>query len=600
METLAPQPLPPEIRVERRAPGDLRYVLPRRPLGNYRWLGVAPLVFGLIALSFAWEWYATLVQMQMQAFSLIFGILGALCIGSSIVVPIAIGVAMIWGHSSIEIRGSQLWSIEHVGPFRWGRKWPLAQIRQLQVERSSNESSAQAPSANSPLARFAAIRIETAAGKPRLGTIGYPREWLLPLAHELAAQVRAVQADLSDPRALDKPQVNVVDVVEVVHDRAPAQRFDQPAGSSIVMTEQPGSLTFDVPPAGIKRGTAGLFVFACFWLAFMAVVSCALVGEFVRPAPQRPQTNLWASISLLSLFWLVGIGLMLGALHMARRRASVAVAEGRCLIVQVGLFGEKKRVWESGELSVVQVGPSGMEDNDQPVMELQFIPRKGQKFGILSARDVPELEWLATRLTKVLDLLPAHPGAVFVASVDAKPSDSNVVCEQMPGVLTFSIPRSRLFGLPLFFWIIAIIWNGGVAVAIGLTNANNGLDNSPSALAIISVFGVIGLGLIGGAIHMTIRRAEIAFAAGRLLVLQFGLFGKRRREWAVEELAAIRSAVSNTKLNDRPLMWLQIVPAGGKTVSLLTGRDDKELAWIATLLRGALKLPAQTDQERGV
>jgi hypothetical protein len=114
------------------------------------------------------------------------------------------------------------------------------------------------------------------------------------------------------------------------------------------------------------------------------------------------------------------------------------------------------------------------------------------------------------------------------------------------------------------------------------------------------VFGVIGLGLIGGAIHMTIHRAEIAFAAGRLLVLQFGLFGKRRHEWAMEELVAIRAAASDTSVGKRSLMQLQIVPTGGKTVSLLTGRDDQELAWIATLLRGALNLPAETDQERGV
>jgi hypothetical protein len=596
MESSTPLPLPPEIHVERRAPEDVRYVLPRRPLGNYRWLAVAPLVFGLVGLSFAWDWFAPLVQMQMQAFSLIFGVLGALVIGSSIIVPIAIGVAMVWGHSSIEIRGSQLWAIEHVGPFRWGRKRPLAQIRRLQVESASNEGSAHAPRANSPLARFAAIRIETAAGKPRLGAIGYPREWLLPLAHELAAQVRAAQPDLSDLRALSEPQVSVIDV-EVVDDRAPTQRFNQPAGSSIVMTQQPGSLTFEVPPARIRRGTAGLFVFACVWLGFSTLIGYSMVFGQGQPAGGN---NLWLVAFAMAAFWTVGIGLVLGALHMARRRAAIAVAEGRCLIIQAGLFGETKQVWEAGELTSVQVGPNRMDDDGRPVLELQFIPRNGRKFGVLSARDVPELEWLATRLTQALELAPARPEPALLGDIDTKPPDSNVVCEQMPGAVTFSIPRSRLFGLPLFFWIFAIFWNGVVA-AMALEDAKNGFDNSLFALAMLIVFGGIGLGLIGTAIHMTIRRAEIAFAAGRLLVLQFGgLFGKRRHEWAVEELAAIRVAASDTSVGNRPLMQLQIVPTGGKPVSLLTGRDEQELAWIATVLRRELNLPAETEAERGV
>jgi hypothetical protein len=596
MKSTASQPLPPEIHVEQVSPNRVRYVLPRRPLGAYRWLAAAPFAFALLGLCFFWGWFAAIAQAQgpatlaIGAFSALFGI-------GAVIVPIAIGAAMAWGHSSIEIRGDQLWAIEHVGLFRWGRRRPLAQIRRLEVSSSSKSSSSGPPSSTSPLSRFAAIRIATVRGKPRMAAIGYPREWLLPLAHELARQVGAAQHAPFDPAATAEAPVEVVNVVEVVDDLGPVERLQQPADSRIVMTEQPGSVSFEIPPAGIKRGAGGLFAFACIWIAFMTVCTTVVIYEFSKPAQQPQLTNAFAVIPFLGVFWLVGIGMMLAALNMARRRAAIAVADGRCLVIQAGLFGEKKQVWEAGELTAVQVGYSGIEVNERPLMQLQFIPRAGKKFGVLSGRDQAELEWLATHLTNNLGLVATRTGAAMLTDVDAQPPDSDAVCEQRPGALTISVPRRPWRKGPLGWWIGAVLWNALIASAMtafvifGWKNATQSLF----PLAFMSVFALTGFALIGMAVHMTIQRAEIAFAADRLLVLRFGLFGKRRNEWAVEELAAVRAAASGTTVNNRRLMQLQIVPIAGKTVALFTGRADQELAWIATVLRRVLKLPAETD-----
>jgi hypothetical protein len=557
-------------------------------------MAVVPLFFAMIFLSFGWGWFAALAQAPLPAISLIFRAFGALFVGSAVIPLIAISMGMIWGHSSIEIRGDQLCAIEHVGLIRWIRRRPLAQVRRLEVSSSNKRNSSQRPSATSPLSRLAAIRIETLRGKPRMAAIGYPREWLLPLAHELARKIGTAQHDPFDPSASAEPQVDVVNVVEFVDDLEPVQRLQQPAGSRIAMTEQPGSLTFEVPPAGIKRGTSGLFGFACIWLAFMAVFTSVFFHGLFKPV-QQPQP--WLFALDVGLFWLTGIGMLLAALNMARRRAAIAVADGRCLVIQTGLFGEKKKVWEAGELTTVQVGPSGMEVNDIPVMELQFIPCVGKKFGVLSARDEAELEWLATHLTKALSLAPTRAGTPMLTDVDTQPPESDVACQQLPGALTISVPPQAWRKGPLGWWIVAILWNSIIGTAMtafvifGWKNAAESLF----PMAVLSLLGIVGIGLIGAAIHASIHRAEIAFAAGRLLLLRFGLFGERRDEWAVEELAAVRASASNTTVNNRRLMQLQIVPIRGKTVTLLTGRDDQELAGIATLLRRALKLPAETD-----
>jgi hypothetical protein len=42
-------------------------------------------------------------------------------------------------------------------------------------------------------------------------------------------------------------------------------------------------------------------------------------------------------------------------------------------------------------------------------------------------------------------------------------------------------------------------------------------------------------------------------------------------------------------------MQLQILPKNQKDITLLTGRDERELAWLATVLRRALNVPAETE-----
>ncbi len=359
------------------------------------------------------------------------------------------------------------------------------------------------------------------------------------------------------------------------------------------MTEQPGSVTFEIPPSGMKGGAKALFLFACVWLAFMAVFTAvAIFGIAKQGQPPPSIAGMIFGTLFVGLFWLIGIGMMLGAQQMARWRAAIAVANGRCLVVQVGLFGEKKQSWEPGELSVVQVGPSGMEINEKPVMQLQFVPRAGKTFGVLSARDMPELEWLATKLTKALGLA----SDLLTADIETQPADSDVACQQRPDGLSISVPRQAWGKGPGGWWFMALVWNAFIWTAlVGIVFFKSGsLAEILFPLAILSIFVIVGLVLIGVALHMSIRRAEIAFANGRLLVLQFGLFGTRRHEWGVEELGAIRAGNSGTSVNNRRLLQLQIVPRQGKSVALLTGRDDRELAWIATMLRHALQLPADT------
>ncbi len=606
MEAPSPLPLPPEIRVEQLSPGDVRYVLPRRPLGKYRWFAVVPLVFAFIAMTFLWGWFAAIAGWPAQMPDLVgmlFVAIGLVSAVPMVLLPIALSVAMVWGHSEIEIRGGQLWCGEYVGILRWRRRRQLADIQRLVVCSSAGEG-LDIPHDQRTAGETCCHSRGNGPWQTAVGSNQLPAQWLVPLAHELARHVQAAQPELSTATAASDPHAEVVElrkIVEVEHDRLPGVRFEQPVGSLIVMTEQAGSLTFEVPPAGIKRGSAGLFFFACLWLAFMAVFTTMAVVALVQGnQPQQPQPNelpSWTLIPFILFFWLIGAGLMLGALRMAqarghcRGRRPLSGGTGRLVRRKEAGLGSRRideRAGRSQRHGGQRQAGDGAAIHSVAGQEIRRAvgPRPA---GTRMARDAIDA---SARLGTA-----AH-GAAMLADVDVKPANSDATYEELPGTLTISIPRSRLRRGPLAFWIFAAFWNGlnvAVATPFVLAARKDAIGESLFPFAMMSLFGLIGLVLIGVAMHMTIRRAEIAFAASRLLVLQFGLLGKRRHEWAVEELAAIRGAASGTSVGNQPMMQLQIVPINGKTVSLLTGRDDQELAWIATVLRRALKLPAETE-----
>jgi hypothetical protein len=177
--------------------------------------------------------------------------------------------------------------------------------------------------------------------------------------------------------------------------------FARPADTQIKIERFPDGLTIEVPPAGLWGGTHGLFFFALLWNGFMAVFSVLMLGVFFGGEAKKDQ-SVWLVPGLLSLFWLVGIGILLGSLNMGRRRAAIAVTGGSLMLIQTGIFGSKQRDWAAGRVSAIRPGPSGMTVNDKPVLELQIYDSGRHKFGLLGGRRDDELRWLGHELRTAL------------------------------------------------------------------------------------------------------------------------------------------------------------------------------------------------------
>jgi hypothetical protein len=594
--------LPPEIKIEQLLPVGCRYILPRRELGTWRWSGLIPILFGLGGLAFAVNWFAAAgagLQQGPAFFQVISALLGIPVFFAMGCVPLAIGLGILFGHSEVEVSSGRLCTIERVGMLRWRRARPIDEVQRFVVGNVKNvrEGASQVPAS---LRDLSCIRIEWVQKKLWLAAPGYPRAWVIAMADALAEQCHLATAPES--LLVDAPAAARIEVIEDSLEPGTTERLTQPSTSKIVLEETADGLTFNVPPAGLMKGSAGLFFFALIWLGFMVFFTGGVF--FAANGPQLQKDGIWVMLGIfafISLFWAVGIGMMVAAVNMGGRRAGIVVDGERLMVLKTSIFGSKTEEWQRDALRAIRVGPSGMESNDVPVLELQIHPKSGKKFGLLSGRDTDELEWMATHLRRSLGMPQrADNGAINLPDVTQQPTKSRVVYEPLPDGLMLSVPRAGLGAGCRGMWVFAFVWNVFMTIFTSIFVAAGAMhDGSAIFLCLfLSVFWCIGIALLATALHMSLRTAELAVSGGRLFVLRKGLLGKSKREFEPEAISCVRAGPSTTSVNGQPLIELQIVPREGSSLNLLNGRDQEELAWMATLLRQSLGVPAEVVEER--
>jgi hypothetical protein len=378
---------------------------------------------------------------------------------------------------------------------------------------------------------------------------------------------------------------------------------EQPADSKAVLETHADGLTITVPPAGVWRGSAGLFSFSLMCLAFALVAGGGLL------ASGRMKGVGWKELvevyGILLFHLVIGVSLLLGAINMGKRQAVFAMVGETLIVLQTGIFGSKRQKWKRAQIAGIRTGPSGMESetstgvawndwsisrvNRTPVIELQILLHSGKKFGMLAGREEPELEWMATVLHCALDVL--HPNAVRERS--EQPADSKAVLETHADGLTITVPPAGvwrgskgLFSSSLLVLAFTLVLGGVVAAAIGGRMEEVGWRE-----LVLLLFPAVGIGMLLGAINMGTRRAVFAVVGETLMARQTGIFGSKRRKWKREQIADIRTGRSRMDSNRTRVIELQIVRHSGKKFRMLAGREVPELQWLATVLRSALRVP---------
>ncbi|HMP01760.1 MAG TPA: hypothetical protein PKC45_04580 [Gemmatales bacterium] len=173
-----------------------------------------------------------------------------------------------------------------------------------------------------------------------------------------------------------------------------------------------------------------------------------------------------------------------------------------------------------------------------------------------------------------------------------QPEQSTIVCERFPDGVTLTIPpvgvrRQKLMGPAMVLLLV------GIGLLVGPYAATQ-LFNAKPPVAFLAVMGSIvtlmGLGCLLGAINMGRRQAVLAKVGDQLWVLQTGLFGARRHEWALPDVRQIRVGPSGLKINEQAVPELKIETQSGERTGPLAGGPVEELLGLADVRARAVGL----------
>ena len=224
------------------------------------------------------------------------------------------------------------------------------------------------------------------AGSPLWIAPLYPPAMLVPLV-DLLTQVAA------------QTGVKIRDTLAAMDDASIAG--EPPPKTRVTIREYGEGFAIDAPPAGLIKGTHGLFFFSVVWL-----VLCAVIFVVV---PLSTGGVFSGGLLIFALFGLlfIGVGLAIlgAAIHMGRQRIMLAANPKVLGLRQISPFGRRERRIPLAEIAAIRMGPSGMKVNNRPVMELQIYLRgTGEKIGCLSQLTEEELEWIAAVLRRRLKI----------------------------------------------------------------------------------------------------------------------------------------------------------------------------------------------------
>jgi hypothetical protein len=391
------EPLPAEIRVTELQGGGARFTLPRRRLTTLRRFGMEPLAFGsgVAFLAAVWTVGVTLILVNTDGPWAIYALGGLLwLIGVSFffagLVIVGGGAVTLIGRTVIELRGGRLWVTERlVGPMRQ-RMRRIEHLRRFRIVRVPRLGTSE------PEATEAALLVaECGERKAMWIATGYAYKWLAALAAELAR--RCESHGRLEP-------IEVVTVVAASHPRP--DRDEPPPESRTVLSVHGDGVTITLPRPGLWRGARGWLLSGLIWLGLLeAFTSLALTSNKLGWAA-------WIAIwAFRMVYWSVGALILTTGIYIGQRRAVLAVAAGRLLVLESGRFGTRRYEWTAeGIASVVAAtsGLAGWEHHTQ--VELLVHGRNGETWRLLAGRDRAELEWVATQLRRALGCGPALPG----------------------------------------------------------------------------------------------------------------------------------------------------------------------------------------------
>lgn len=181
---------------------------------------------------------------------------------------------------------------------------------------------------------------------------------------------------------------------------------ERPFDAWSILRRDEGRLVIHQPAHGVRAATIGLLAFATFWLAFIAFWTAGALGFLFQGGKPQPVNVLFACFSIP--FWLVGFGMLAGALWMARGSRSLSIdavqlaTELRCMAFR------RTRVLERDQVQCARLGtPLTSKEGQPPVPFVEVVFTKGSFK--LPADSEAERTWLIAEINDFLQQVPYDP-----------------------------------------------------------------------------------------------------------------------------------------------------------------------------------------------
>lgn len=601
----------------------MRWTLPKRRLGWMHHGGWLLVAIGLIpVMTLVFLLVQVLVTKQMAGPSLTFGWIGGgfgLLLGF-IFGPrlIRLGFVIAMAHTEVEFhRGTgraRVVTREVAGPVRWTRRRDASKLKSiiLSVHDTTNRPPKDGrhrvrlgPDSAFGLSGLVATQHNEPGRWPI--AIAYPPDLVRPIVDELEALL-GDGADGSAPITFEEKSERPFEDDEP-ETPDPTRVPEPPADTTIVVTRREGELSFEIPAEGYLKGSSGLGCFGLFWNGFMLVFSVGAIIGLINNSwtnssgAPATTTDKFLIAGFLLLFWAVGIGLSSFAYVMGNRRSTIDVVGDALLITRHSPMKSAIHEFTADQIDSIKAGPSGVEVNDEPVLELQIrlhepIPgskKRGEaarKLGMLMQRSDEEVKWIAAELNAALASYKSAHATESPGNWDDDPHlalapDSKIRFEPKPGGVRIDVPEGGFFrGSNGLGPMAAIVMLAAVGAGTGMHLFGHGVP-----WIILSFVTLVCLAMGWIAVVFGGRRATLDARGGRLTVERRSPMRSMTHVFEPGEIASIKAAESGTVINGEPVLQLVINRVDGGTgehIRMLGQRRNDEVRRVAAELRRAL------------
>lgn len=298
------------------------------------------------------------------------------------------------------------------GFFRWTQRRKKASIRNIKVDVTSKikikpRKSGHRLRESSALKNSTREGVIVSADGARRNMIiagGYDRDILIPLAHALAEKCSTDVASILSADVKDHaPKVEIVppskNIEPIATDTRHETTVEKPASSNAILVDDGRNVTIVLPPMGLLKN-AGLLIFSAIWLGITNAIFVAILLDYLNGGQNK--NNSLVGLLFISVFELIGIGILMVAIHSGRRKAVLIANQTELLFSQVSPIRKSEKRWDAADIKEITWGASGVEVNEIPQMQLQIMTSNNKKHGLLTGRNEDELKWLAQELKKVI------------------------------------------------------------------------------------------------------------------------------------------------------------------------------------------------------